>query len=198
MNHASIWESVHPTPRHCPVASCGGEKSSVELVCRKHWYQVPKLLRDRIWELYQRRFSREEPQRQRLSIRRPVDADHLELCLEMVARLGEPEPQRRWSDLVEAETARIRELTRPAPGPPTDGEAAESDSRRRQAHAGGPVDVICQRLLRETAKAVLFVIRGEEVWVPKSVIESKAQQPDETWWVVVAGWFAQREGLLDG
>lgn len=59
------------------------------------------------------------------------------------------------------------------------------------------VPIPFDEILRETALAFLFVIEGEELWVPKSVIEN----PDtidadevggEVW---LAEWFSKKEGL---
>lgn len=52
--------------------------------------------------------------------------------------------------------------------------------------------------IRETDKAVLFEIEGEETWIPKSVIHEdsevwKADQSAGT--LVVAGWWAEKNGL---
>lgn len=37
----------------CPVDGCPGKRSSTELLCRSHWFKLPKAVRDRIWDLYQ-------------------------------------------------------------------------------------------------------------------------------------------------
>lgn len=33
----------------CPVTGCGRQISRSRLMCRRHWYQIPKQLRDRVW-----------------------------------------------------------------------------------------------------------------------------------------------------
>lgn len=176
---------VRQGPRGCPVVGCANGKTSVDLVCRKHWYEVPKELRERIFELWRSGADK---------------AEHRRLCLEVVTRLNEAATTtalgtvRRWADMTEAEQARIREQVKPPP-PPSPGEA---ELRRRQAQAGLPVQVKAQRLVKETAKAVLFVVNGAEQWFPKSAIEEQRQQKDETWVLQVAAWFAKKEGLVDG
>jgi hypothetical protein len=34
---------------HCPVSGCSEEIDPSHLMCRRHWHQVPKQLRDRVW-----------------------------------------------------------------------------------------------------------------------------------------------------
>lgn len=34
---------------HCPVTGCDEQIDPSRLMCRRHWYLVPKLLRDRVW-----------------------------------------------------------------------------------------------------------------------------------------------------
>lgn len=36
----------------CRVDGCEGNHADDQLVCRKHWFQVPKEVRRRIWDLY--------------------------------------------------------------------------------------------------------------------------------------------------
>lgn len=36
----------------CPVIGCTNQRSHDQLLCRGHWFSVPKELRDRIWNLY--------------------------------------------------------------------------------------------------------------------------------------------------
>ncbi len=33
----------------CPVAGCADRIDPSRLMCRRHWYQVPKAIRDRVW-----------------------------------------------------------------------------------------------------------------------------------------------------
>ncbi len=44
----------NPTPRlvPCPINGCQAKRHPSHVMCRTHWYQVSKTLRDRIWELY--------------------------------------------------------------------------------------------------------------------------------------------------
>jgi hypothetical protein len=43
----------------------------------------------------------------------------------------------------------------------------------------------------ETARAVLFIIDEEKVWIPKSQIDEWSST-----WVTVKTWFAEKEGLV--
>lgn len=36
----------------CPGAGCYIRIDSDELMCRKHWYMVPKVLRTRVWQAW--------------------------------------------------------------------------------------------------------------------------------------------------
>jgi hypothetical protein len=38
-------------PRHsrCPVSGCHAQIDPTRLMCRSHWYLVPKQIRDRVW-----------------------------------------------------------------------------------------------------------------------------------------------------
>jgi len=47
--------------------------------------------------------------------------------------------------------------------------------------------------VNETAKAILFLIDGEEYWIPKSVIIDDDEE--ESGSIEVAQWFAEKEGL---
>lgn len=49
-------------------------------------------------------------------------------------------------------------------------------------------------LVRETALAALYLIDGEERWIPKSVIEGGDTDEDGT--LRVQTWFAEKEGLV--
>jgi hypothetical protein len=40
--------SLRPASR-CPVSRCGNQIDPSRLMCRVHWYLVPKQLRDRVW-----------------------------------------------------------------------------------------------------------------------------------------------------
>lgn len=56
-------------------------------------------------------------------------------------------------------------------------------------------DVEC---VKETEKALLLVIDGDEVWCPKSVIgdDSDIQGDGDTGRLVVQEWWAEKEGLV--
>jgi hypothetical protein len=41
------------TGRSCRIPACPASVAPGRLMCRPHWYQVPKLLRDRIWATWQ-------------------------------------------------------------------------------------------------------------------------------------------------
>ena len=38
--------------RECPVAGCATTHDRSLLMCRHHWYRVPKRLRDALWRAY--------------------------------------------------------------------------------------------------------------------------------------------------
>jgi hypothetical protein len=40
---------VCPQARSCPVPGCGSLIDPSRLMCRRHWYLVPKQLRDWVW-----------------------------------------------------------------------------------------------------------------------------------------------------
>lgn len=60
------------------------------------------------------------------------------------------------------------------------------------------VEVEIDRILAVTAKALLISYdRGEELWVPKSVVEdSDTYIRGEYDFIMVADWFARKEGLI--
>lgn len=52
--------------------------------------------------------------------------------------------------------------------------------------------------LKETSKALLLKIYGEEYWVPKACIEEDASEVSiegDTGTVYIARWFAEKEGI---
>jgi len=57
-------------------------------------------------------------------------------------------------------------------------------------------DVNC---IKETEKALLVEIEGEEVWVPKSVVhdDSEVYAEDDQGTLVVKRWWAREKGLVD-
>lgn len=38
--------------RECPVEGCPTRHDRAMLMCRRHWYKVPKPLRDELWKVY--------------------------------------------------------------------------------------------------------------------------------------------------
>ena len=59
----------------CPVTGCTRHlQASFHLCCTHHWFRIPKAVRDRIWELYQREEGSEA---------------HRSACLEALAQLNE-------------------------------------------------------------------------------------------------------------
>lgn len=38
--------------RTCPIEGCTRTHSTSKLMCKMHWYMVPKHLRDELWEAY--------------------------------------------------------------------------------------------------------------------------------------------------
>lgn len=52
--------------------------------------------------------------------------------------------------------------------------------------------------LRESEKAVLVRIEGEELWIPKSQIrdDSEVYQKDDEGFLVMSEWIAEQKGLL--
>ena len=55
---ATLYSGV----RSCPIAGCAREIDPSRLMCRCHWYTVPKELRDRVWATWrsgQGAYSRE-------------------------------------------------------------------------------------------------------------------------------------------
>lgn len=44
-------------PNHCPVDGCPKGRRSSQLMCKRHWYMVPKELRDRVWATARRMWS---------------------------------------------------------------------------------------------------------------------------------------------
>jgi hypothetical protein len=47
---AAIDRSSQP----CPIPDCAGTKGDDQVMCRPHWYAVPKPIRDRVWNAYRR------------------------------------------------------------------------------------------------------------------------------------------------
>lgn len=40
------------TMHRCPGPNCNRKVSEDKLMCRDHWYQVPRELRDNVWRTY--------------------------------------------------------------------------------------------------------------------------------------------------
>jgi hypothetical protein len=38
--------------RECPIDGCTERHARTKLMCRDHWYMVPKELRDAVWKAY--------------------------------------------------------------------------------------------------------------------------------------------------
>lgn len=48
--------------RRCPIPGCGDQIDPSRLMCRRHWYMVPKEMRDQVWATWrsgQGAYSRE-------------------------------------------------------------------------------------------------------------------------------------------
>jgi hypothetical protein len=57
--------------RGCPIPGCGQEIDPSRLMCRRHWYTVPKEVRDRVWATWrsgQGAYSREHQDAVRAAI----------------------------------------------------------------------------------------------------------------------------------
>lgn len=49
----------------------------------------------------------------------------------------------------------------------------------------------------ETDLACLFIIEGEKVWIPKSLLRDDDFDEDDEWFdIFVQEWFADQEGLI--
>jgi hypothetical protein len=62
-----------PLPRadRCPIPGCHDQIDPTRLMCRSHWYLVPKQIRDRVWATWQsgqRAFSPEHKEAVRKAI----------------------------------------------------------------------------------------------------------------------------------
>ena len=60
-----------PRPSRCPVPGCHAQIDPSRLMCRCHWYLVPKQIRDRVWATWrsgQGAFSSEHMETVRLAI----------------------------------------------------------------------------------------------------------------------------------
>lgn len=60
-----------PRPSRCPVPGCRAQIDPTRLMCRSHWYLVPKQIRDRVWATWrsgQGAFSTEHLETVRMAI----------------------------------------------------------------------------------------------------------------------------------
>ncbi len=50
----------------------------------------------------------------------------------------------------------------------------------------------------ETTKAILCIVDGTEVWIPKSVVDddSEVSSKDDEGLLIVAEWFARKQGWI--
>ena len=60
---------------HCQVPRCDEQIDPSRLMCRGHWYRVPKQLRDRVWATWQSGHGTSSSEHQR-AVRRAVAASH--------------------------------------------------------------------------------------------------------------------------
>lgn len=60
-----------------------------------------------------------------------------------------------------------------------------------------PVSIDDVECLKETDKALLCLIDGEEIWIPKSQIdeESEVYEEGQTGLLVITRWLAEQNGL---
>ncbi len=63
-----------------------------------------------------------------------------------------------------------------------------------------PVRIGGVTAIRETEKALLCEIGGDEMWIPQSVIDddSECYKEGDEGDLVVARWWAEKNGLVDG
>jgi hypothetical protein len=59
--------------RACPVPGCDAVIGATRLTCRRHWYQVPKPVRDEVWAAW-RSGAGAFTSRHRRAVRRALDA----------------------------------------------------------------------------------------------------------------------------
>lgn len=45
----------------CPIDGCTKGRGSGKLMCKSHWFKVPKDLRDRVWSTAKKMWAEEEP-----------------------------------------------------------------------------------------------------------------------------------------
>lgn len=108
-------------------------------------------------------------------------------------------PVRTLADMTPEERAKIAATSKPPPKTPI-----EPYPRGRRDGQDPPeepprVEVVCLRMVRETAKAALYELAdtGEQRWIPKSLIPDADTMDDGTVLLKVPRWLAEREGLLD-
>jgi hypothetical protein len=62
---------VRPQARRCPAGGCGELIDPSRLMCRRHWYLVPKQVRDGVWATWRSgegAFSRDHQDAVRMAI----------------------------------------------------------------------------------------------------------------------------------
>jgi hypothetical protein len=69
----------------CPVPGCGEQIDPSRLMCRRHWYRIPKVLRDQVWATWR-------------SGRGTRSREHLDAVRTAIAACqGRPFPAGSWS-----------------------------------------------------------------------------------------------------
>lgn len=53
-----------PRAGRCPIAGCGEQIDPSRLMCRGHWYLVPKQIRDRVWATWRSGQGASSPEHQ--------------------------------------------------------------------------------------------------------------------------------------
>ena len=54
MTQGELFDDGKPPPHRCHAKGCTREVPPSMLMCRKHWFMVPKALRDEVWRTYRR------------------------------------------------------------------------------------------------------------------------------------------------
>lgn len=105
-------------------------------------------------------------------------------------------PVKRWADMTDQERAEVRASAKP-PGPTP---ILPSFACGRASTEGEPVEIIGERILRRTEKAiqVLLADTKEPHWFPKSVVEDLDEMDDGTCLLTVKRWFAAKAELING
>jgi hypothetical protein len=53
-----------PSAGHCPVPGCAEPVDPARLMCRRHWYLVPRPLRNRVWATWRSGLAAASPEHQ--------------------------------------------------------------------------------------------------------------------------------------